>query len=296
MFHFKRQTLWIMIYVTIPLIIILNSLGPSPENEDSVSKQATSSWSLDDALLDCSGPLCTQSLQNSETVWISAIMQRLPITKIAIPDAIELALSQQGGFVVATLSFQPVPNAISEFRQFVSAWLPVDANVRWLISGPEPAQIEKQIGFDKLQFSGQSIDNVVTQKDAHILFESPVLGDPQQLSFLLWIEVLKQRLADSGVEITWDHRQTKSLVVINTPLPADIFAAVEKTELDPILSAYEESVSQRRRSGMQLHRYGLTSIIYDVPYDLFLNQSQRLVQVTLDSVNQMREITFEQSK
>ena len=296
MFHFKRQTLWIIIYVTIPLIFILNSVGPGPEQGASSDIDAKLNWSLESITLECDKAICHQSLDGTTRLWVSAMFKPLPVSQVTVPDGLEFTVSRQGGYVVATLAFEQGPDAWRDVSAFLIQWLPANASIMWLVSGADPASFDELLANMETQMSGLSLDNEFVRPKAELVWQAPVIGDPDQLAFLLWIEVLKQRLAGSGIEVAWDHRQSNSYVTLNQPVPAGAFLPVNSNELEPILAVYVDSANERLRSGLQHHRYGVTSIIYSVPYSLFSNQPQRLAQITLDSVNKMREFSFEQSK
>lgn len=298
MFHFKRRTLWIIIYITIPLIIVLNRLGPELETDDDAPAELLSQWSLDEIALDCDEEanerICVLPLDKSADVYISAVLDRLPLSSVPIPEGVTLSTYSQGGYFIGTAQYAARTALAPSVTEFFSNWLPQGSKVDWVVSGPgdpsELAAVAKRV--DSLVGVGTELLPDVPKALATL--DSPALGDQDQLAFLMWIEILKQRLAGYSVQVTWDHRQRTSRVQFNTTLSPDVFSPAKETELEPILSAYVASSLQRVRQQNPLHRYAVTAVVYDVPFEYFIQQPERLSQIDLAAVNRMREFSLEQ--
>lgn len=296
MFHFKRRTLWIIIYLSIPLIFILNQLGPDSETIEQEPASVQQTWSMDDVVAECDSTLrfCLLSLDGAERVSVSAILSQMPVDNVEIPaTAILNSYLQRGSFIV-NLDSDPSRKSRKAATEFLEQWLPNESWIWWVVSGDLTLNEAKAWLPDPRDFNAGAIPVVIESANSLSVLTSPPIGHPDQLSFLMWIEVLKQRLDGYSVRVTWDHRREESLILINQTLAADSFGDVSEGELAPILSAYQASAQQRDRNQSQLHRYMVTAMNYTVPFDYFIDQPERLAEVTLESVNRMREFSFEQ--
>ncbi|WP_196156843.1 hypothetical protein [Reinekea sp. G2M2-21] len=291
MFHFKRRTLWIIIYITIPLVIILNRLGPAPDT--AVSETPAQRFSLDHLNLTCQAVVCQLPLSGAPHLQLSVSFNQMPVSQISVPDVLSLNIRQQGGFVIGTVTLVPSPGNVQVLLSFLQQWLP-QPPVGWQLTGAIPEGVADMIAAQNGPFSGIGIVNEPEPVNGLATLEAPALGGEDQLAFLLWIEILKQRLAGYDVQAVWDHRRSTSYVVFNQTLSSDSFSPVKAEELEPVLAAYLQSAGQRERSAEQLHRYAVTAMIYKIPFEFFVNQPRRLSQVTVEAVDRMREFTLEQ--
>lgn len=296
MFHFKRRTLWIIIYLSIPLIFILNQLGPDSESVEQEPESVRQSWSMDNISAECESKLrfCLLSLEGAEGVSVSAILNQMPADNLEIPASANLnSVLQRGAFVV-TLESEPSRTSRKAAIEFLEQWLPYEGWIWWVISGDLTLQEAKAWLPDQKALEGGAVPITIESAAALSVLTAPSIGHPDQLAFLMWIEVLKQRLDGYSVRVTWDHRREESLILINQTLAEDSFGDVTDQELAPILTAYQATAAQRDRNQSQLHRYLVTAMNYTVPFDYFIDQPQRLAEVTLESVNRMRDFSFEQ--
>jgi len=295
MFHFSRRTLWIIIYVTIPLIFVLNSLGPD-EAVTEKSLQGEQLWSLDAMTLTCENSLCFMSLDGSPSLLLSVISDKLPDSQLDVPDELTIQTGLQGGYFVATFKIKPTLKNLKITTRFIQNWLPYSNKVQVVVSGDVSDAMKTQLESLISSLQGSGIPNVIEPVNGLAVLQSPVLGGGDQLSFLMWVEVLKNRLAGYDVIVKWDHRRQQSYVVFNSTLAEDIFYPVESEELAPILSAYIDSAQIRVRSFAQLHRYAVTASVYQLPLSFFIDQPSRLGSISVESVNQMREFALGQVK
>lgn len=291
MFHFSRRTLWLIIFVTIPLIVVLNRVG---QEEGAVSEVVEpQSWSLDDLAVQ------TDERAPGRTFWTvdldGARQLRLTITQDLIPTeqldiAIDAAVStsRQGGQFQVTVVNPADTAALEASVDFLQGWLPDGDSRSVVLSGDLDDDRMAVAGRLLGPLSGEGMANQVAPQPSLGRLRSPPMGTNEQLAFLLWIGVLQQRLSGYDPQVRWDHRAAASQVLINQTLSTDLFVPVTDEELEPIRAAYTASAEQRSRSAEQIHRYLVTSAVYDLPPDFLVSQQQRLAAITLEGVNAAR--------
>lgn len=291
MFHFSRRTLWLIIFVTIPLIVVFNRVG---QEEGVVSEVVEpQAWSLDDLAVE------TDEQAPGRTFWSVDLDQarqlRLTITQSLIPTeqldiAIEAAIStsRQGGQFQVTVVNPADTAALEASVDFLQGWLPDGDNRSVVLSGELDDDRMAVAGRLLAPLSGEGMVNQVAPQPSLGRLRSPPMGTNAQLAFLLWVGVLQQRLSGYDPQVRWDHRAETSQVLINQTLSNDLFQPVTDEELEPVRAAYTASAGQRKRSAEQIHRYLVTSAVYDLPADFLVTQRQRLSDITLADVNAAR--------
>ncbi|WP_320821649.1 hypothetical protein [Reinekea sp.] len=293
MFHFSRRTLWIIIYVTIPLIILLDSLGPDPLDEAD-SEPLLPTWSLDELAYNCDRQVCALTLAGAERIWLSAIVERIPTGQVAVPEAVHLQTQQLGGRFVIGLEGPADAQTQADLVAFLQQWLPSEGDLEWVVSGAVSSELVGQLNDLDFQRTGIGLTNSVAPIKVLTRLQAPPLGTADQLAFLLWIDLLRTRLAAYPIKGQWDHRPAISSVGFNGTLSADLFYPVDRAEFAPVLAAYQSSATQRQRSAAQIQRYAVTAALYRLPLSFFVNQPERLATLSLASVNQMREFALGQ--
>ncbi|MEJ2041685.1 MAG: hypothetical protein P8X74_00645 [Reinekea sp.] len=295
MFHFRRSTLWIIIYITIPLVAVLNAIGPKNDTpEYKPELDVIDIWSLDQVEFGCEGRLCQLSLPGAKQFRFSILLDRVPTRSVPVPDNVSLSVSRQGGYFIVSVSATAQASAIDGVSDFLETFLPALGESKMVLSADKTMH-----GIDRLvkavdEAQGDSVDNKVSQPSALTRLAAPSFGHPDQLPFLLWVEVLKQRLPGYQIEVRWDHRQATSYVLINTTVANELYAPVSEQEFATVHEAYQKAAAQRMRSASQLHRYAVTASVYQLPFEYFVRQPERLDRIRLADVEQMREFSLEQ--
>lgn len=291
MFHFSRRTLWLIIFVTIPLIVVFNLVG---QEEGVVSEVVEpQAWFLDDLAVS------TDERAPGRTLWTVDLDQarqlRLTITQDLIPTeqldiAIDAAVStsRQGGQFQVTVVNPADTDALQASVDFLQSWLP-DGDSRSVVLSGDLDDDRMAVARRLLEpLLGEGMVNQVAPQPSLARLRSPPMGTNEQLAFLLWVGVLQQRLSGYDPQVRWDHRAETSQVLINQTLSTDLFVPVTEEELEPVRAAYTASAEQRSRSAEQIHRYLVTSAVYDLPADFLVSQQQRLSAITLADVNAAR--------
>jgi hypothetical protein len=295
MFHFKRRTLWIIIYVTIPLIFVLNSLGPSPDVKHDLEKAPEFVlWSLDEVSTQCSQNKCLLPLEGAEKIVVSAILANAPVKSIEIPAEFEFTTYWLGGKVIGQVKTLNQVSAFKDIQTFYRQWVPREASVQWVISGDlDESDLVALLPLN-IVYGNTGVPYEVKEPIALTRLVSPKIGSDDQVAFLMWVEILKRRLAGYDVQVRWDHRAPTSWVVFNTTITTDSKNAVTQSEFQDVMDVYLAAANQRQRELDQLHRYAVNALIYELPFQFFVQQPERLKAVTLNDVNRIREQTLEQ--
>lgn len=292
MFHFSRRTLWIITFLTIPLIIVLNRVGQNePEN---LSEPESRTWLLDDLAVetDVQSPdraFWTVDLDQARQLQLTIAQDQIPTEQLDIAIEAAVRTSRQGGRFLVTVVNPSDTEALVTSVDFLRAWLPDGGNRTVILSGDldDDRVAAARSLLEPLQ--GEGMVNQVAPLPSLGRLESPPMGTREQLAFLLWVGVLQQRLSGYDPQVRWDHRARTSQVLINQTLSPAIFDPVSAVELEPVQAAYTASADQRERSAEQIHRYLVTSAVYGLPSDFLVSQQQRLASITLDDVNAVRE-------
>lgn len=291
MFNFSRRTLWIIIYVTIPLIFALNQLGGEPDaSSDAVEAQR---WSLDELDFEQAGNRWQVNLPQSEQLRLSIIQSAAPAQALPLSDSSGLRLARQGGQFVVTIVNPARLQLLETSIDFLVDWLPDGADRRIVVSGPLNDEWLAALAPLDGRLQGEISAEEVQPAAAVSRLTAPPMGSDEQLAFLIWIDVLEQRLGGYQPEVRWDHRAQRSQVLFNQSLAPALFTPVTAAELEPVLSAYQNAAAQRRRQADQIHRYLVTTAVYQLPLDFLLRQPERLAQVNLAAVNQQRQHSLE---
>jgi hypothetical protein len=295
MFHFKRRTLWIIIYITIPLIFVLNSLGPNPDVKQELEKAPEFVlWSLDEVSTQCTPNKCLLPLEGASDVVVSAILPSAPVKSIEIPAGFEFTTQWLGGKVVGQVRVLNQVSAFKDIQSFYRQWLPQAAEVQWVVSGDlDDSELLTLLPLNT-EFSNTSVPYNIKDPIGLTRLVSPTIGSEDQVAFLMWVEVLKRRLTGYDVQVRWDHRAPTSWVLFNSTIAADSLNTVTETEFQEVMDVYLAAANQRQREISQLHRYAVNALVYELPFEFFIQQPKRLQAVTLNDVNQIREQTLEQ--
>lgn len=296
MFQFSRPTMWIIINVTMLMVILLNYFGSNNEAPTSDAEtvavgeveSTVSAWPVAQLQPSCSDLKCTLALPGSNQVQVSFVADQQPTQQPTVPLDLPLVVNQQGGFFVVTSQLTSRTD-IAAAIDFFERWLPAGGQVMSVFSGPVSEPWAERIVEHAFEFAGASEPFSVEPAASLGVLTSPRFGDDDQLAFLMWIEVLRSRLAGYRTLVRWDHRRAQSVVLFNATLSADTFFPVTEDELSSVLGAYQIAAGQAERSGEQIHRFLQTAMVYNLPFEFFTNQSERLSQVSLTAVNRMRD-------
>lgn len=291
MFHFSRRTLWLIVFVTIPLIVVLNRVG---QDEEAVSPAANSqTWSLDELAVetDEQAPgraLWTVDLDQARQLRLTITQDQLPTEQLDIAIDAAISTSRQGGQFQVTVINPADTEALEASVDFLQSWLP-DGDTRSVVLSGELEDDRVAIAERLLEpLRGAGMANQIAPQPSLGRLTSPPMGTNNQLAFLLWVGVLQQRLSGYDPQVRWDHRAKTSQVLINQTLSPELFRPVTAEELKPVRAAYTASAEQRSRDAEQIHRYLVTSAVYDLPSDFLVSQQPRLSAITLEDVNAAR--------
>lgn len=292
MFHFKRRTLWIIIYLTIPLIFVLHELTPQPARDAVAALAELGEFDIAAIKTDCSAALCYLPLPATNLLLLSVISDTTPIKRPLANDLYPLVEYQEANRQV--LSAMIFNDQLPDLLRALEPWLLAGGEHQWAATGKlSTAQQQNLQGFSATTVvAGQPIAPTVASNVT--MLEAPPFGHPDHLAFLLWAELLQQRLAGNGLASQWDRRSQPHRLLLPTPIDLEYFALVSAGELRPLLENSRQAVARPRRTVEQLHRFLIASQLYELPFQYFAEQPERLNQVSLAAVNRMREFSIAQ--
>ncbi|WP_108126093.1 hypothetical protein [Saccharospirillum mangrovi] len=290
MFHFSRRTLWIIVYVTIPLIYVLNQLGGEPESESADAEDQL--WSLDELSFERDGNRWLVDLPQANQLWLTVVQNEAPAEPLDSSSGVRVSL--QGGRTLVSVVNPARLELLETSVDFLVEWLPDGDDRQLILSGPLNDEWVAALEPLNGRLQGQASVEEIQPAAAVARLIAPPMGSDEQLAFLIWIDVLEQRLSGYQPEVRWDHRAERSQVLFSQTLAPNLFdEPVSDAELAPVLAAYQAAAEQRQRRADQIHRYLVTTAVYDLPLDFLLQQPERLARIDLAAVNQQRQRTQE---
>lgn len=280
MFHFRRRTLWIIIYLTIPLIFILNQLGPgSSDDEQSANETA----------LVCTAEQCLlPSPSDFEFVLVSGLLPLVPVSSVPVPEGVSLEVETRHHRLIARFTLGP--DSAEVFFTFLQAWLPAGSDPVWAVTAKDPKAWGERLAI--VEGQGMAVDIPGTSLEDGQLTIPPV-GTVEGLAFQLWLSILQQRLQVEGVA---------RLRVDTRPYPGRVLGLVELSEshLQPISEAEWQGahdawmdIALQPLTPRQQHRYAEQALLFQQSLSKLLERDQRLQQLTLSDLQKQRERTIE---
>lgn len=286
MFNFRRRTLWIMIYLLIPLVFLLHRVGE--EELSPVDVVYRDQWSLDAIEVERDGDLRWVHLPDAQQWRLTVVQRQAPATELGLGLSDAVLQNMQGGYWLVTLANPVASGVMDDALSFLSTWLPDGTGRQWVLTGPVTDDILSAIRLRDSELQGEARPLPQAPDAAMTPLTSPPVGSEAQVAFLLWIGVLQQRLGDS-VELRWDHRFETSRILLNQSLNQALFEPVTAAEFDQVMSVYREAAAMRQRTAEQIHGALVLTAVYGLSPDFMLNQPERLAAIDLGKVNRQRE-------
>lgn len=280
----SRMSLWMIIIILVPLIVILNRTGQKPEIVDTPT--TISEFSLPDLNFNRSGNNAWVALPGSGEISISIITGSVPNNRVDVPPHQDFHVSIRRNKAITWVKSPSEQAALEVTLDFLKEWLPVVKKSDSIIISGEVNEalldvIRSILGLSK----GGSI--LLTQANDQYLtrIRVPEMGSNEQLAFLIAAEIIRKRVTGYKPKLTWDNSDTTSYLDFNTTLKPEWLVAATSKEISFVRDQMVKLAGQTKRNTDQIHRYLVTQALYDLPAEFIQNQSKLLSKVSDKQVN-----------
>ncbi|WLD58270.1 hypothetical protein NFC81_00410 [Salinispirillum sp. LH 10-3-1] len=276
---FSRRNMWILIFVLIPLIYVLNEMG----GEETTSNNAEPLQTLFDMgqvpvqRERISGqPVWWAALPGSGVVEIGVLEPRLPTARIPIPDSKDLVTTARNDKFIVYLR-SPVEQAALEVSlDFLTEWLPPPSpDTTYVLVGDLNAALTEQLVTILSRSRGPAIPFVAQPRAAITRLTSPPTGTQDQLAFVMAVELLRDRLDGYDIQLSWDHRGERSIALINSSLIPEHRQVPSQAEFERVQAAFLDQAYRTERSVQQISRYMMTMAAFGLSTDYMATQTTR---------------------
>ena len=288
---FSRRTLWVMNLILIPLIFVLAQVG----QDDLVDVEAdyiapTTQYMLEDISFNQtvfnSMGLHWVNLDNSQRLIFGFVLNRQPIASIEIPPFVSVKTQSEGGRLWVQISMPNNRDVIYDALIFMRAWLPVLTSENQIVIAGE---LDKSVVATLV---GNLMDNDGAFSEFHSktnrfvqTIESAQIGSENFEVFYIAQLIIKSRILNSRIHLTWDTKTQKRFLGINSVIEPSWLLPVAEGEFDQIKSNLNESLIPTRISVDSLVRYLMHQAGYNLPVNYFHTRALRYQQVSLLQIN-----------
>ncbi|MHA7880882.1 MAG: hypothetical protein ACX931_13890 [Saccharospirillum sp.] len=293
MFQFRRRTLWIIIYLLIPVIFVLHRV--SDDAVPAIAVEPPTQWSLDALTVRRQGPLWWVNLPDANHWRLTVAQSEAPATELGLGLSDAVHQGMQYGYWWVSVSNPSDADVLAETLTFLATWLPDAANRQWVVSGAVTDELLQSIRLADaiLQGAGRPLPSAPANAAPGARWSSPPVGSDAHLAFLVWVSVVQQRLGERGSQVVWDHRYDISIVRVPDDLTPAMLEPVSEAEFEAQVRHYQAQAEQRDRSAEQIHGSLVVTALAGLPETFMQTQPERLAQLDLDAVNRQRQRSLE---
>lgn len=280
---FSRRNLWILIFILIPLIYVLNEMGPD-ETVQANSSALQATFDIRQV------PVQRERLAG-QTVWwvplpgsgvveIGVLEPRLPTARIPIPDTQDLATAARNNQFIAYLRSPVEAAALEVSLAFLTEWLPApSAATQYVLVGDLNGTLAAEIAAVLTTSRGPAVPFVAQSRSAITELTSPPTGSQENLAFLMAAEWLRAQISNDSVSFIWDHRGPRSQVFINTSLSPTQRQVPSEEQFIALRNAFLAQANVSERSVQQISRYVMTMAAFNLSTDYMATQAARTQQL-----------------
>lgn len=271
--------MWIMIFVLIPLIYVLNEMG-GEESAPSHAEPLQTLFDMGQVAVQreriAGQPVWWAALPDSGVVEIGILEPRLPTARIPVPDSQDLATTARNNKFIVYLR-SPVEQAALEVSlDFLTEWLPPPSpDTTYVLAGDLNAALTEQLVAILARSRGPAISFVAQPRAAITRLTSPPAGTQDQLAFVMAVDVLRDRLSGYDIQLDWDHRGERSIALINSSLNPEHRAVPSQAEFERVQAAFLDQAYRTERSVQQISRYMMTMAAFGLGTDFMATQTTR---------------------
>ncbi|TGG90081.1 hypothetical protein E4656_19630 [Natronospirillum operosum] len=267
---FNRRFLWLLIFILIPLIPLLNNLGPSeaflvePPAGEVRTHFALAEVEFQQEVM-AGLPVTWAPLPASGQIRISVLSDRQPLAVERPPETTELDLEARHGRLVATLTLPLTTAALQDGTRFLNHWLPVaNRQTRVVMTGELTPERTQEIASVLAGADAPGVVVDIQPPSAVTRLTSPPPGTEEHLHFALAMDLLRQRLSGYNATLRWSHRGRDSLALLNTTLDSSQRQVPSEARFLETRAAWATAQGEGERPTDYIHRQLVTLAAYDV--------------------------------
>lgn len=279
---FDRRFLWLIIFIMIPLIPLLNSLGPAEAFMVSTTTEAAQTeFAAADLRVHKTAvaevPTTWSSLPGSQLVRISVLTDRQPLARPEPPAMTDLAIEARHGYLLVTLTLPLTTSALEAGTRFLDNWLPLpNDRTRYALSGDLTPELVLEIGdyLRRADAPGAGFDPA--SAPAVTTLTSPLPGRLDYEAFVIATDLLRRRLGGYNAQLRWDHSERQSKALLNITLAPDQRHLPTPEQFEASLARRVTDLNRSTLTTAQIHRQLITLAAYDLPTDILTQRQSQL--------------------
>lgn len=286
---FSKSTLWGVIIVLIPLIVLLNSLGDT-SNQLTLPEQIETQWQLESLPVQqhennfvvSTVPVATDQLQ----VWLA--FSALPISEFVEPNDVRIRTQYRAEKLLVQFVLPVNDEAFDQLLWMLADWVPADFVTGVGVLGPISDSALQTLEETLANGQGVAVALDLPQANDISKIASPATGTAEQIAFLIAKDHVLNQLSGYEIQERWQHATSPSYLLVNRNVPAQARTAIEfealQQRLNQLLSA-----AQQPRDVDQLARYLAVMVAESLPPSFLTEQRARIKAVDLAMVNRQIE-------
>lgn len=298
---FGRRFLWLLIFILIPVIALLNNLGPSEAFlVDPVEGEVRTEFEVAQLSVrqdEFAGlPVTWVDLPDSGQVRVSVLSNRQPLEAAPAPGDTHLEVTARHGLMVSTLTMPLTTGALQDGTRFLSQWLPANtAQTRLVVTGDLTPERVEEIASRVASADAPGAALQVSRPAAVTRLVSPRPGTEGYLHFALAMELLGERLDGYNARLIWSHRTRDSEALLNTTLDSSQRRVPGEQDFLTLREDWVDAHTEQRRSVDYIHGQLVTLTAYDVTPDHLTERTERLAELDYETFRRLWEQWFERS-
>ncbi|WP_428242570.1 hypothetical protein [Gynuella sp.] len=282
----SRTTLWILIIVLIPLVVVLNNMGSKTEKQS--VPETIYKFDISSLAIGRLGADRWVNLPGSGLIALSVAQKRMPVNRVDVPEHQDFSFSFRNGMAVTRVVIPATQAQLELTLDFLDQWLsPVMPDDILVMSGEVDAGMLESVRTELHKAKGKAVDVAIPAPTALSVIASPPFGSPDQLAMIVAADILSHRMAGYDLQLRWDHQRTTSYLTLNTTIQPDWLRAPSEQEYVAALQPLKQFADVSLRSPAQIHRYLTAMAIYHLPDTFISHQTERLEALTLQQVQQV---------
>lgn len=286
---FSKSTLWILIFILIPLIALLNSLGQS-NSRLTLPANIEQQWQLTELPINQQSgdfpvsilPVATDQLQ----VWLA--FSALPVTQFVEPANVRIRTQYRAEKLLVQFVLPVNDEAFDQLLWMLADWAPSDFVTGLGVLGPITDQALDELLDTITRAEGVAVALPIPEATDVTMIASPATGTAEQIAFLIAKDHVLNQLSGYRIQERWQHATTPSYLLVNRNIPTSALQPITLDVLQPRLQQLLLATEQPRDVD-QLARYLAVMVAESLPPSFLTEQPARIRSVDLAMVNRQIE-------